>query len=447
MSIVDADTYDPADYDPRSPEVKQNIEQHFEQLRAKCPVHHHKFSGDELAELNDNPYVNGPVTDLYSFMKHADVVEILQNPDRFLSIEGAGPERMKPVEGTGMLVWSDGDAHRRSRKICLPAFSPKNIAPLAPMLQTRIDELIDGFADKGEIDLVSDFTLPVTSGMIAHLIGLPVERAPEILEWGFAIISTFGGDDDAYQKGLWALGKMGEFLAEVGPDRARRLAEGEDLHDAVTHVLTSTDDNGSHFSPEEAVVALSQFLGAGIESSATSMANGIYLLCTNPDERRKLEENPALIGTAVEEILRYMAPIEGTCRTTATDMEFAGHTFKAGQKIRPVYASANMDEDAFEDPKRFKIDRERSELRKHVAFGAGVHSCLGAALARQELKLAIGTLLRRIPTLELHPDRKPTRNPIFLVHGFDSLPVRWDPATVLPAVDPEKAAQAALGGS
>ena len=434
--------YDPASYDPRSPQVKQNIEEHFAQLRQKCPVHHHTFTGDELAELNENPYVNGPVTDLYSFMRHRDVIEILQSPDRFLSIEGAGPERMQPVEGTGMLVWSDGAAHRRSRKICLPAFAPKNIAPLAPMLQSRIDGLIDGFADRGQIDLVTEFSLPVTSGMIAYLLGLPIERAEEMLEWGFAIICTFGGDDAAYQKGLWALGKIGEFVAEVGPQRAQRVAAGEQLHDAVTQVLTSTDDTGSRFSPQEAVVAVSQFLGAGIESSATAIANGIYLLCTNPDQRSKLAGNPALIGTAVEEILRFMAPIEGTCRTTATDLEFAGHSFTAGQKIRPVYASANMDADVFDDPSTFTIDRERAELRHHVSFGAGVHSCLGAALARQELKLAIGTLLRRIPTLQLHPAKKPTRNPIFLVHGFDSLPVCWDPASVLPATTAVPAASA-----
>lgn len=436
--------YDPSLYDPRSPEVKQNIEEHFEQLRKTCPVHHHVFSEAEQKEINENPYVAGPTTDLYSFLKYRDVEQILQNPDQFLSIEGAGPERMTPVEGTGMLVWSDGEPHRRSRKICLPAFSPKNIAPLAPMLQVRIDDLIDGFADKGEIDLMQEFALPVTSGMIAHLIGLPIERAPEILEWGYAVIATFGGDEESYQKGLWSLGKIGEFLAEVGPDRARRLAEGEELFDAVTHVLTSTDDNGSRFSPQEAVVAVSQFLGAGIESSATAMCNGIYLLCTYPEERRKLEENPALIGSAVEEVLRYMAPIEGTCRTVAHDMEFAGVHLKAGQKIRPVKASANMDEDVFENPRQFKVDRSKSELRKHVTFGMGVHSCLGAALARRELALGLSTLLRRIPSLELDPTRTPTRNKIFLVHGFDYMPIRWDPAGVLPrAEDPAAAARAA----
>ncbi|HEY1974482.1 MAG TPA: cytochrome P450, partial [Pseudonocardia sp.] len=259
-----------------------------------------------------------------------------------------------------------------------------------------------------------------------------------------AVIATFGGDEESYQKGLWSLGKIGEFLAEVGPDRARRLAEGEELFDAVTHVLTSTDDNGSRFSPQEAVVAVSQFLGAGIESSATAMCNGIYLLCTYPEERRKLEENPALIGSAVEEVLRYMAPIEGTCRTVAHDMEFAGVHLKAGQKIRPVKASANMDEDVFENPRQFKVDRSKSELRKHVTFGMGVHSCLGAALARRELALGLSTLLRRIPSLELDPTRTPTRNKIFLVHGFDYMPIRWDPAGVLPrAEDPAAAARAA----
>lgn len=444
-STFDVESYDPASYDPRSPEVKQNIEEHFAALRAKCPVHHHVFSEADLKEINDNPYVAGPTTDLYSFLKYKDVEEILQNPDKFLSIEGAGPERMTPVAGTGMLVWSDGEAHRRSRKICMPSFTPKNINKLAPQLQVRIDDLIDGFADKGSIDLMQDFALPVTSGMIAHLIGLPIERAPEVLEWGFAIIATFGGDDESYQKGLWSLGKIGEFLAEVGPERAQRLAQGEELYDAVTHLLTATDDNGDRFSPEEAVVAVSQFLGAGIESSATAMCNGIHLLCTNPGERAKLEADPSLIGTAVEEVLRFMAPIEGTCRTAAEDVEIAGVHLKKGQKIRPVKASANLDEEVFSDARTFKVDRDRSELRKHVTFGAGVHSCLGAALARQELKLAIGTLLRRIPTLALDPDKKPTRNKIFLVHGWDYLPVVWDPASVLPRQDADAAVKAVAG--
>jgi cytochrome P450 len=427
------DQYDPSSYDPRSPEVKQNIEDHFEHLRKTCPVHHHVFDEAELKELNDNPFVTGPVTDLYSFLKYSDVEKILHSPDDFLSIEGAGPERMTPVAGTGMLVWSDGEPHNRSRKICRPAFAPKNIAALAPMLQARIDELIDGLADNGRMDLMSDFALPVTSSMIAHLVGLPVERSADVLEMGFAIIATFGGDDAAYQKGTWALGEISAFLADVGPERVAAAARDEELHDAVTHILTTPADDGSYFTHEEAVVAVSQFFGAGIESSATAMCNGIYLLCTNPGERRKLEENPQLIGTAVEEILRYMAPIEGTCRTTARAMEFAGHSFEAGQKIRPVYASANMDEDVFDDPKTFRIDRERSELRQHVTFGLGVHNCLGSALARQELKLAINTLLRRIPTLQLDPTRKPTRNAIFLVHGFNSLPLIWEPDSVLPS--------------
>jgi cytochrome P450 len=441
--MFDLDTYDPASYDPRSGEVKQNIEEHFAALRQKCPVHHHVFSDADLKELNENPYVAGPTTDLYSFLRYRDVEYILQNPDKFLSIEGAGPERMTPVAGTGMLVWSDGEQHRRSRKICQPSFTPKNINKMAPQLQERIDDLIDGFAGRGEIDLMQEFALPVTSGMIAQLIGLPVERAPEILEWGFAVIATFGGDDEAYQKGLWSLGKIGEFLAEVGPERVARMAAGEELYDAVSHLLTATDDNGSRFSPEEAVVAVSQFLGAGIESSATAMCNGIHLLCTNPGERAKLEADPALIGTAVEEVLRFMAPIEGTCRTLADDLSVGGVELKKGQKIRPVKASANMDEEVFADASTFKIDRDRSELRKHVTFGAGVHSCLGAALSRQELKLGINTLLRRIPTLALDPVRKPTRNKIFLVHGWDYLPVVWDPASVLPRADTSESVQAA----
>jgi cytochrome P450 len=432
------DGFDPDSYDPCSESVKPNVEDYFAALRSGCPVHRHEFSEDQLKELNDNPFVSGKVNEMYSITRYSDIEECLQDPANFLNIEGSGPERMRPPPGGGTLTWSDGDAHKRSRRITQPALSPRAIAPLTPMLQKRIDDLIDGFAAQGQIDVMKDFALPLTSGMLTYLLGLPTEKASDLERWAFAILSIWGGDDEAAARGAEAIGEIGAFVAEVGPERVAAVERGEELTDALTMLLTTPDDNGSYFSQEEVVNAIAQLVAGGFESSATAITNGVYLFCTNPDERRKLEEQPELIKTGVEEVLRYMAPIEGLFRTTATPTTVAGVELEQGAKVRAVFASANMDEEVFTNPRQFKIDRERRELNKHMTFGRGVHTCLGNALARQELKLAFTTLFGRLPTLEIDPDKQPTRNKLMIIHGYDYLPVRWDPASVRPRaeVDP-----------
>lgn len=427
-----ASDYDPATYDPTSPDVKPNVEDHFTQLRAKCPVHKHTFSDEEMKSLADNPLVISQVNEFYSLMRYRDVEECIMNPDLYRSAEGSGPERIQPPPNGGTLAWSDGKAHKRSRRIAIPSVSPKVVNPLLPMLQERIDDLIDGFAGSGRADIMADFALPLTSGMLAYLIGMPIDRSPDIQEWAIAILSIWGGTEEAALRGANAMAAIGEYVATAGKEQVAALERGEIEPNGLTMLMTTPDEDGTLFSEEEVVQAFAQVIVGGFESSATAIANGVYLFCTNPGERAKLMENPALISTAIEEVLRYMAPIEGLARTTSAHATIGGVHLSEGTKVRPVFASANMDEEVFSDPKTFKIDRNRAELQKHMSFGKGAHVCIGNSLARQELKLAFLTLFGRIPTLELDPDLTPTRNKIMTIHGFDYVPVRWDPSSVLP---------------
>ncbi|MFC9835537.1 cytochrome P450 [Rhodococcus sp. NPDC127530] len=432
MTSQISNEYDPSAYDPCSPDAKPAVEEHFAELRQKCPVHHHRFSEDQLKQLNDNPFVSGQVDEMYSLTRYTDIEKCLMNPDLFLSAEGSGPERIRPPEGGGTLAWSDGDAHKRSRRIAQPSVSPKVIAPLVPMLQDRIDDLIDGLAAAGRADIMKDFALPLTSGMLTYLLGMPLEKAEDVQEWAMAILSIWGGDDEAAKRGGNAMEAISECVATWGQEQVAAVERGETEPNALTMLITTPDDKGAHFSHGEVVQAFAQMIAGGFESSATAIANGVYLFCTNPDERGKLQERPELINTAVEEVLRYMAPIEGLVRTTSSEVSVGGVTMEEGTKVRAVFASANMDEDVFTEPRRFKIDRDRSELQKHMSFGKGVHTCIGNTLARQEMKLAFTALFNRIPTLDLDPDHQPTRNKVMVIHGFDYLPVKWDPATVLP---------------
>jgi cytochrome P450 len=424
--------YDPSSYDPTSPAVKPNVEEHFAHLRDTCPVHKHTFSDEQLKKLADNPLVIGQVGEFYSLMRYRDVEECMTNPDLYRSAEGSGPERIQPPPNGGTLAWSDGEAHRRSRRIAQPTVSPKVVKPLIPMLQERIDDLIDGFADTGRIDIMADFALPLTSGMLAYLIGMPIERSSDIQEWAIAILSIWGGTEEAALRGANAMAAIGECVSTWGKEQVAALERGEIEPNGLTLLMTTPDDDGTVLSDEEVVQAFAQVIVGGFESSATAIANGVYLFCTNPGERQKLMDHPELINTAVEEVLRYMAPIEGLARTTSAEATIGGVHLQAGTKVRPVFASANMDPEVFSDPESFRIDRSRSELQKHMSFGKGVHVCIGNTLARQELKLAFLSLFHRIPTLELDPDLTPTRNEIMTIHGFDYLPVRWDPSSVKP---------------
>lgn len=427
-----SDEYDPSSYDPTSPAVKPTVEEHFTQLRAKCPVHKHTFSDSELKKLADNPLVIGQSAEFYTLTRYREVEECIMNPDLYRSAEGSGPERIQPPPSGGTLAWSDGRAHKRSRRIALPSVSPKVIKPLLPMLQERIDDLVDDLADRGQMDVMADFALPLTSGMLAYLIGMPIDRSPDIQEWAIAILSIWGGTEEAALRGANAMAAIGEYVANEGKEQVAALERGEIEPNGLTMLMTTPDEDGTLFTDEETVQAFAQVIVGGFESSATAITNGVYLFSTNPGERAKLIEQPKLITTAVEEVLRYMAPIEGLARTTSAETTIGGVHMPEGTKVRPVFASANMDDAVFSDPQTFKIDRDRSELQKHMSFGKGAHVCIGNSLARQELKLAFETLFRRLPTLELDPQRIPTRNEIMTIHGYDYLPVIWDADSVLP---------------
>lgn len=422
---------DPLAYDPCSPDVKPGVEHVFTQLRESCPVHHFTFSDVDAQEIEDNPLASARVEEMYSLLKHRDVEACLLADDLFVSGQGSGPERRPPGPGRAMLVWADGDDHRRSRRAVQKSFAPRAIAPLAPLLQKRADDLIDSFAAAGAADVMTDFALPLTSGMLAEYLGLSPERCTQLQGWAFAILGTSGGTDEALRKGARAMQEIGELVEEVRDERLSSPATDDAALDNIA-ILLSADGDGDPFTLGEVANAVAQLIGAGFETSATSISNGVHLLCTHPAERRKLVEHPDLIDTAVEEVLRYMAPVEGMFRTTAADLEFAGVRLPGGVKVRPVLASANRDDEVFSRAGEFRIDREMSELRRHLAFGRGRHNCLGAALARVELSIALSTLLRRLPTLALDPDSEPTRNSLLLIHGSASVPVTWDPATVVP---------------
>jgi cytochrome P450 len=190
--------------------------------------------------------------------------------------------------------------------------------------------------------------------------------------------------------------------------------------------LVRADYEGTYLTDQEIQLACMQLINAGFETTSTGTCNGVFLLATHPEERQKLEKYPELLENAVEEILRFASPLEGLFRTATRDVEIAGYHIPKRGKIRVVYSSANRDDEKFEDPNSFRVDRDVSELRSHIAFGQGPHACIGAALARTELRIGLGTLFRRLPELALNPKMEPKRSTMLVINGFSSLPVQWN---------------------
>ena len=415
------------EFDPLSPEVKQDPQKYFRELRGSCPVHHHRLRDVDVDRINANPLVARPTAEFWSVYRYADCAAILQDPENFSSREGPGPERLQPLNEDGMLLFADDPAHRHQRRIANKAFTPRMVDQMKPRIQQVVDDLIEGLAPHGQAELMSDFAVPLAITVIADILGVGRERLSDFHRWGNDTVAAFGGDQDAIERSFVAMTELFGFLGELIATRRATAADGGELPEDVLTSLITSDYEGSQFTDDEILMASHQLLTAGFETTSTAIGNAVYLLCTNPAEREKLARDVGLLDTLVEEVLRYEAPIEGLFRTSVDPVRVDGTDLPSGAKVRVVFASANRDERQFADPDTFRIDRDPTEVRRHLAFGFGPHACIGAPLARAELSAAIVSLFDRLPGLALDTEQRPERNDALIINGFRTLPVCWEP--------------------
>jgi cytochrome P450 len=421
-------------YDPLSHEVKRHKHEVFAALRAACPVHHHRMPPAEIERQTSNWLIAAPTHEFWSVFRYDDAVGVLSDGETFSNKEGPAPERAVALTPDGMLLTADEPAHMRHRKIVLKAFIPRVVNTRIPMIRGVLDDLVDDLAPAGRMELMRDLAFPLTLAMITDVMGAGRERKADIARWVEATAAGSASDAAAAETSGIAVLEMFGYLSEVLTERRAALGRGETLRDDVLSVLMTADFEGSTFSDEEILMASHQLFTAGTDSTATAIGNGVHLLLTNPAERAKLHDDWSLLGGTVEEVLRFDPPVEATFRTTTRAVTLGTHELPTGAKVRVVYASANHDDARFSDPDTFRIDRESTDVRGHIAFAAGRHACLGAALARAELSIAFETVLRRLPGLRLDPDDPPVHSTALHSNGFSRLPLRWDPAAALPRI-------------
>jgi len=368
------------------------------------------------------PILNvGPIT--FAIVgRYADVAAGLRDHDHLSSVGPPPPPTAYQgrFAGSRNMLGSDPPQHSRLRKLVSRDFTPRRIRELEPRIREIAKDLLDKVEARGEFDVMADIAnvLPVT--VIAEMLGVPPELNAKFKSWSDRIIGDGSNVPGAPQpiETVRAIDEMGDyFTAEF---ERRRTNPGPDLVSA----LVAAHDEGEVLSAADLLSFVTLLLIAGNETTTNLIGNGTLALGRNRDQLDALKRNPAMLPRAIEEMLRYDGPVQSTVRFTREAMQLGGTEIPAGALALMVVAAANRDPAQFKDAEKFDIARDPND---HVAFGEGIHFCIGAPLARMEARIAFEAMLERFPRLRLKdPAMKPTYKGSYFLRGLESLPVAID---------------------
>jgi len=340
--------------------------------------------------------------------RYEDVEHALRDIETFSSEFGQGPRFTPPA---GML--SNPPQHTFFRRLVQQAFTPRSIEALGPRLAELAESLLDHIDPRGPWDLHDDFAFPLPVIVIAEVLGVPERDIVRFKVWSDASVEAMGAEDPTPYEA--PLGEMTGYLLE---QIAARRAAAEPPDDLITGLVTARAD-GKGLKDEEILSVLTQLLVGGNETTTSLITNAVWRLLERPERWRSLVQEPDLVDRVIEESLRYDPPVLGLFRNTACEVSLHGETIPEGTKVMLHYAAANRDPRIFVEPAEFSLAEDRP---RHLAFGLGVHFCLGAQLARLEARTALLALSRRFPDLQLLGPGE--RIKPFFLWGRRTLPVR-----------------------
>ena len=358
--------------------------------------------------------------------RYADVLPALRDP-RLLAARITPSEAWLAETGLGplfhahskMMLFSDPPDHTRLRSLVNKAFTPRVVENMRPHIQQIVDDLLDRVQDTGQMDLIEDLAYPLPVTVIAELLGIPLDRREQFRHWSDHIAAFIGGtsapEEQMLRNALQTVLEMTEYFRAVAAEL--RVNPRDDLLSA----LALAEEQGDRLHEDELVANCILLLVAGHETTTNLVGNGVLALLKHPEQLQRLKDDPALIGTAVEEFLRFDSPVQGTSRMAGVDFEIGGQQLVAGQHVSLMIGAANRDPAQFPDPDRLDIGRREN---RHLSFSHGAHFCLGAPLARMEGRIAIGTLIQRMPRLELATETLEWRDN-FTLRGVKALPVTF----------------------
>ncbi len=378
---------------------------YFERLRREAPVHY-------TAESAFGPY--------WSLSRYKDIVQAEVNHHVFSSdndLGGIQIEDQPKSMARPSFIRMDPPRHDEQRRVVSPIVAPLNLANMESLIRERTCQVLDGLPRGETFDWVARVSVPLTTMMLATLFDFPFEEREKLTYWSdVAICNVHAPESPVHseEERFAVLRQMGQYMSGMWNERAAAPPRF-DLMSMLAH-----GEATKNLSPNEFMGTLALLIVGGNDTTRNSMSGGLWALSQNPDEYRKLRENPALVTRMVPEIIRYQTPVIHMRRTARADVEVGGKQIRAGDKVVMWYISGNRDDDAIDEPERFIVDRARP--REHLSFGFGIHRCVGNRLAELQLKILWDELLPRYPLMEvLGPPKWVYSN---FIHGIKSLPVR-----------------------
>jgi cytochrome P450 len=375
------------------------------------------------AQLRPRGLVRSPLG-LFAAADHLTVASILRDR-RFSSSpvhqRGYRPPSYPPDDPrAGLpaadLLTLDPPDHTRLRRLVAGAFTPRAIAGLEPWIREITVRLLSATDGAAGFDLTDALAFALPIAVICHLLGVPAEDQAQFRAWGHDVAATLEPQTAATARAQTRAAELA--LTRYLQDLVRERRANPD--DSILSALIAAEEEGDRLSTGELVSTALLLLIAGFETTVNLIGNGTVALLGDQDSWDRLRRDPALVPAAVEEMLRYDSPVQLTSRIATEDVEIGGSVIPAGRPVITFIGGANRDPEVFDQPDEFRIDRP--DPGRHLAFSLGMHHCLGASLARLEGRIAIEELTRRYPALELAAP--PTRRPLLVLRGFESVPVR-----------------------
>ena len=392
-------------FNPMDPEFVEDPYPTYHRLRAEDPVHHNPLG-------------------FWVLTRYEDVVAALRDPrlakEAIASFVAARFGAPTPAMGLSMLDRDPPD-HTRLRGLVSKAFTPRVVEGLRPHIQSIVNGLIAQTDGTHSMDLMEQFAYPLPVIVICQMLGVPVADRDRFKQWGLDIARGLDAillppDSEISQRSTAARRALADYFRALIAER-RAAPRGDDLLSG----LIAAEEAGDKLSEDELLATCILLLVAGHETTVNLIGNGTLALLRHPDQLQRLRDDSGLITSAVEELLRYDGPVQRTARIPSEDIVINGRTIGKGEMVMPFIGAADRDPVQFPDPDYLDIGRTDN---RHIAFGWGIHFCLGAPLARLEGQIAIGTLVHRLPKLALATD-KPEHRQSLTLRGLASLPVSF----------------------
>ena len=389
------------------------------------------YAGDPVPTYrrlrDEDPVYRDPVNGIWGISRYQDVVAVEKDTARYTSSLGSRPR----IVGDVSSINNDDPLHQHKRRLVARRFTPRSVKSHEDRVRAVVAALLDRVAPTGECEVVRDLAAPLPAQVICQMLGFPAELAPNCQRWSEVTMlsgGTYPVDGADPQPGEATMTAVLEFAsAALDTLAARRAEPRDDLISVWAHAdVTFPDGTTRPLNDDEIVHEALLLLDGGAETTRTVIGTMCLELICHPEQRSRLAADPGILAeTGVEEFIRWVTPILNMRRTATEDHELHGQHIRAGDELLLMYSSANRDERAFEHPDTLDVTRQHNH---HVAFGFGTHFCLGASLARLEIRVMFEELLRRIPELHLAPGAEPRKVPSAFACAYDAIPVEFTPA-------------------